>query len=206
MDAVNVLLLAMLFGLKHALDLDHVIAVSNIVSEKRKVRFSALVGAWWGAGHMTTILVIGCAIIYFNLLILKNVEKLLEGFVGVMFIVLGIQAVFSIYKRKSEVAVSKAKSPYMLKSFTVGLLHGLAGSSAVAYVFLSTIEDKSLVFLYLILFGVGTLLSMVLATLIIGLPYSLASNHKRVNTVLACGTGFLSIGFGIFYIYEILMQ
>ncbi|SFD38748.1 sulfite exporter TauE/SafE family protein [Fictibacillus sp. FJAT-27399] len=205
MEFTTILVMALLLGLKHALDPDHIVAVTTIVSEKKKARFSALVGAWWGVGHMTTILVIGSAIIYFNLLISHSVEKLLEGIVGVMIIYLGVKAFYSLSLGKThEHAASREKNRWMLRPLIVGLLHGLAGSTGVAYLFLSTIEDKYMGFLYLLVFGVGTLFSMVLATLLIGMPYSWASDHKKLNLLLTRSTGILSVIFGIYYLCEIL--
>ncbi|MDN4071905.1 cytochrome c biogenesis protein CcdA [Fictibacillus terranigra] len=205
MEFTTVLIMALLLGLKHALDPDHIVAVTTIVSQKKKARFSALVGAWWGVGHMTTIVLIGSAIIYFNLLISHSVEKLLEGIVGAMIIYLGVKASYSLStEKKQEHAADRDKNGWMLRPLIVGLLHGLAGSTGVAYLFLSTIDDKYMGLLYLLVFGAGTLLSMVLATILIGMPYSWASDHKRLNLLLTRSTGILSVIFGIYYLCEIL--
>ncbi|MDM5340172.1 sulfite exporter TauE/SafE family protein [Fictibacillus enclensis] len=205
MELLTILLMAMLLGLKHALDPDHLVAVTTIVSEKKKARFSALVGAWWGVGHMTTILVVGSAIIYFNLFVSHSVEMLLEGVVGVMIIYLGVKAFYTLRaSHKHEHAVSGSGSRWMLRPLIVGLLHGLAGSTGVAYLFLSTIQDKYLGVIYLLVFGAGTLISMVLATLLIGLPYSWSSDHKKINLLLTRFTGVLSVCFGVYYLYKTL--
>ncbi|MGG1572195.1 cytochrome c biogenesis protein CcdA [Fictibacillus sp. NRS-1165] len=205
MEFTTILIMALLLGLKHALDPDHIVAVTTIVSQKKKARFSALVGAWWGVGHMTTIVLIGSAIIYFNLLISHSVEKLLEGIIGAMIIYLGVKAFYSLStEKKQEHTAARDKNGWMLRPLIVGLLHGLAGSTGVAYLFLSTIDDKYMGLLYLLVFGAGTLLSMVLATILIGMPYSWASDHKRLNLLLTRSTGLLSVIFGIYYLCEIL--
>ena len=55
--------LGLVFGLKHATEIDHVVAVSTVVSEHRNVWRSALVGALWGAGHTASLVVVGVIVL-----------------------------------------------------------------------------------------------------------------------------------------------
>lgn len=92
----------------------------------------------------------------------------------------------------------------LLKSFGVGLVHGLAGSAAVALLVLGAIPQPLWATLYLIIFCVGVVLGMVLITTTIGAPFVFASNRMaNVNRVLAIGSGLLSFGFGLFLAYQI---
>ena len=86
----------------------------------------------------------------------------------------------------------------------VGIVHGLAGSAAVALLVLSTIRDPKWAVLYLLIFGVGTIAGMVLITNIIVLPLSIAGNRFAwLNRGLVTGSGIVSLAFGVFICYHI---
>ncbi len=91
-----------------------------------------------------------------------------------------------------------------LRSVGIGLVHGLAGSAAVALLVLSTIRNPYWAVAYLLVFGAGTILGMMAITAAMTLPFALtAGRFARLNRALAFGTGAVSLGFGLFLIYEI---
>ncbi len=91
-----------------------------------------------------------------------------------------------------------------LRAFAVGLVHGLAGSAAIALLVLSAIPEPRWAVAYLILFGIGTMLGMILITTAIGLPYAFAAKRAaRTHRALAVGSGLLSFGFGLLLAYQI---
>ncbi len=91
-----------------------------------------------------------------------------------------------------------------LRSVGIGLVHGLAGSAAVALLVLSTIRNPYWAVAYLLVFGAGTILGMMVITAAMTLPFALtAGRFARLNRALAFGTGAVSLGFGLFLIYEI---
>jgi ABC-type nickel/cobalt efflux system permease component RcnA len=89
MDAstVAVLSLGFVYGLRHALDPDHMVAVSTIVSEHKSVARSSLIGTFWGLGHTASLLVVGMAVLLLKISIPKQVGLWLE--VAVMLVILG---------------------------------------------------------------------------------------------------------------------
>jgi len=90
------------------------------------------------------------------------------------------------------------------RAFGVGLVHGLAGSAAIALLILGAIPDPRWAVIYLIVFGLGTMLGMVLITTAIGLPYAFAARRTaRTHRVIAIGSGLLSFGFGLILAYQI---
>lgn len=92
----------------------------------------------------------------------------------------------------------------LLRPLVVGLVHGLAGSAAVALLVLTTISNPRWAMAYLALFGLGTIVGMMLITLIIAAPMAYAS--RRVTYVerhLRVASGLLSLGFGLFLVYQI---
>jgi ABC-type nickel/cobalt efflux system permease component RcnA len=95
--------LSLVFGLKHATEIDHVVAVSTVVSEHRNVWRAALVGALWGAGHTLSLVVVGVIVLVFRVAIPRSVASWLEFGVAVMIIGLGVLTVMRVLSRRSDV-------------------------------------------------------------------------------------------------------
>ena len=92
----------------------------------------------------------------------------------------------------------------MLRSFGVGLVHGLAGSAAIALLVLGAIPQPLWATLYLGVFCVGTILGMALITTAIGTPFVIAASRMaRFRHGLVVGSGLLSLGFGCCLAYQI---
>jgi hypothetical protein len=97
----------------------------------------------------------------------------------------------------------RARRP-MLRSFGVGLVHGLAGSAAIALLVLSAIPDPLWATLYLAIFCVGTVIGMALITTAIATPFIVVSRRASwIRQTLVTGSGLLSFGFGLFLAYQI---
>lgn len=99
--------LGLVFGLKHATEIDHVIAVSTVVSEHRNIWRSALVGALWGAGHTLSLVVVGLIVLVFRVAIPHSVASWLEFGVALMIIGLGVLTVMRVLRRRSDVHVHR---------------------------------------------------------------------------------------------------
>ncbi len=89
-NLLTVIGVGFLLGIRHATDPDHVIAVSTIVSRQQNIRHAGLIGVLWGVGHTITIVLVGTAIILFNLVIPPRVGLAMELAVGLMLILLGV--------------------------------------------------------------------------------------------------------------------
>src|SRR5262249_9782091 len=90
------------------------------------------------------------------------------------------------------------------RAFGVGLIHGLAGSAAIALLVLGAIPTATLPMLYLAIFGPGTMAGMAIITAAIGLPVSLtAARLGSFNRAMVAGAGLLSLGFGLLMFYQI---
>ena len=106
------LLLGLLFGIQHATDPDHVIAVATIISRTRRFAAGALVGAFWGMGHSVTITAVGIAIVFFNLTVTPRMALALELAVALMLIALGALRIVWAFRDSDAVPVVHLGEPH----------------------------------------------------------------------------------------------
>lgn len=192
---LSVLLLGFLLGMRHATDPDHVVAVTTIVSRQPALRRASVIGALWGIGHTATILLVGGAIIVFRVVIPPRLGLAMEFAVAVMLVLLGALNLTG----RSLSALQSAMRPLF-----VGFVHGLAGSAFVAMLVLTTIPSPVAGVVYLTIFGVGTIAGMILITMAIALPSSLATRRfTSVQRYLRLASGMASIAFGLFLAHQI---
>jgi high-affinity nickel-transport protein len=93
---------------------------------------------------------------------------------------------------------------HALRPVIVGIVHGLAGSAALALLILTTIRDPLWAMVYLLVFGIGTISGMMLITTAIALPFTYtAGRFAKANRYLGTISGLLSLGFGLFLVYQI---
>jgi hypothetical protein len=196
---LTILALGFLLGMRHATDPDHVVAVTTIVSQQRSLARAARTGVLWGVGHTATILLVGGAIIVLKVQLSGIPPRLglsLEFAVAIMLVVLGL---LTLAGGERRVADSTARP------ITVGFVHGLAGSAAVATLpQVALIPDPLWAVGYLAVFGVGTIAGMLLVTVSIAAP-SLLATHRfaGMNRTLRIASGVASIAFGLFLAHRI---
>lgn len=223
-----------LLGMRHATDADHVIAVTTILNRSRRFWDTTLIGALWGLGHTITVVVVGVLIIAFNVVIPPPVGLAMEFVVALMLIGLGILnltgGLRSLTERFTPPAPMHAHDHahggdshghlhghgsnrgllatfgryQLIRPVVVGLVHGLAGSAAVALLVLATIQDTGTALAYLVIFCVGVAAGMAVLTTVIGLPFMLSRTRSvQINRWLTIGSGVLSLAFGLLLAYEI---
>lgn len=230
LGSLGMLGLGLVFGLKHATEVDHIVAVSAIVSEQRKISRAAVVGGLWGAGHTLSLVVVGVIVLGLRIAIPDSVAAWLEFGVALMIISLGVIAIIRTLRSRNNIHVHRhvhdaslhthihfhdlGHEPGLatrhshdvkrigLKPVIVGAMHGLAGSAALTLLVLTQVNSVVLGLLYLAVFGIGSIVGMLLMSGLMGLPFALSS--RRLGKVhygfqmLAAG---LSIAFGLWYAY-----
>lgn len=220
--------LGFVLGVRHAADADHVVAISTIVARNRSVRGAALIGALWGVGHTLTVLLVGGAIILFGWVIPPRIGLSMELSVGAMLIVLGGINVAAVIRRVRADAGAVPGAPdrgperhehapvrwldqklgltgaySYVRPFVVGIVHGMAGSAAIALLVMATIGRSSWSLVYLLVFGLGTVVGMMVITAAISIPFARTGHLRpRVGHGLRMAAGVLSLGFGLLIAYQ----
>jgi ABC-type nickel/cobalt efflux system permease component RcnA len=220
-----ILLVSLLLGLRHASDPDHLAAVTTLIaSEKRsdQARKAGAMGLLWGLGHGTALVFLGLPLVLLNQYLPEVVGKIAEVAIGCIIVLLaarllirwrrglyhahahahdGGEAHRHVHSHASDEAHGHAhhvpkRTP--LSSYGVGLVHGIGGSGGLTLLLISTIADKVQATGALVLFAVGTAVSMALLSTAFGLVIAggpMARNFERVAPVL----GVLSMAFGVWY-------
>lgn len=203
MNLLALLGLGVVLGLRHASDPDHVVAVTTIAARTRRVDHAARLAVIWGLGHTLTLFAVGVGIILFDWVVPARVGLAMEFCVALALVVVGLLNLGRLPQREPGVEGGTGR-PLARRAFVVGLVHGLAGSAAVALLVLSTVRDPRWACGYLLVFGLGTLLGMVLVTTVFALPVATAARRwDGVGGLIRVSTGALSLAFGLWLVYHI---
>jgi len=217
------LLLTIYAGFIHAFEADHLLAVSNIVSQRNNIKSSMKDGIFWGLGHSSTIFLIGLLMIIFKVGISAHSFHYFEALVGVMLITLAIYRLLKFFKNKNitvhvhphshgegahkhlHVHSDGQHSHQHTHSlaYGVGLVHGLAGSGALIVIVLAQIKTPIDGLVYLLIFSMGSVAGMFLAAGLFSVPFSKRiMQAKSLQTVLIVITSSLCFVYGARVIYE----
>lgn len=218
-------------GLRHALDPDHLAAVSTIVSDHKSLRRSSLIGTFWGLGHSASLLGVGLLIILLRVSIPQHVLPWMEAPVAVMLIVLGIGATRRALRERGVEVHSHVhehgNEPHAhvhvhvgeehdhmhrifklgRRPFAVGLVHGFAGSAALVLLVLTQIPSVALGLVYMAVFGIGSIGGMLIMSALISVPFVLtARRFEAINGIIRLCAGLFSLAFGLMIAWELLHQ
>lgn len=192
---LSLLAIGFLLGVRHAVDPDHVVAITTILSGRRSLRSASAVGALWGIGHTAAIIAVGGAMILFKVLIPHRAFLAAEMGVALMLVVLGF---LSLRGERSHVADSNARP------VIVGTMHGLAGTGGVMAVGSPLLADPGWAMLALLLFGAGTIAGMMLVTVMMSLPALYSPGHfQRARGWLRYASAVVSVGFGLLLAHRV---
>lgn len=221
---MTTLLLGFALGIEHALDADHVVAVSTIVSQNRHPLKAALVGIFWGVGHTITLFLVGLAVIIFKLAIPDRLALSAEFLVGIVLVALGTQVIWQSRPRKvhlhlhdhgggmpmhphihsHEEGVRRHRLPHNHKSLLIGIVHGLAGSAALMLLVLGTVRSPVKGAAFILLFGLGSIIGMTLISSLIGLPFAVwPRRFTSLHRIIRSLAGAVSIVLGAIVMYKI---
>ena len=222
---LTILSLGFVLGLRHALDADHLAALSTVLAERPTVQASTAIGFFWGLGHTLMLLCVGTLLLALNLTIPESMANGFEFAVGVMLVALGLSLARRMYKEQWHLHTHEHEGrPHVhahrhhlqsnhahghwsqgsLRPLLIGMAHGLAGSAALMLIVLSTVTGIGQGIGYIVVFGVGSILGMVGVGVILSLPvvYSVTVGPRAYWLMqgLAC---LASIGLGVLMMLRI---
>lgn len=227
LTTLSVLAIGFVLGLQHAVEADHLAAVSTIVSEKRSLISASLVGGMWGLGHTVALFGVGVLVIFLKLQISESSEAKLEAVVGGMLVLLGLNAIRKLFTAEKihahvhehgerehlHIHAHDAERPepshhrFSPRSILIGMVHGLAGSAALMLLVVPVITSPALALAYILVFGVGSIGGMMAMSVLLSLPlYFTAHRFAFLNRGIRGFAGLFSLVLGAFIIYEKLLQ
>jgi high-affinity nickel permease len=228
-STIWILIFGFIIGLKHAVEADHLAAVSTIVAERKNVFSSTIIGGFWGVGHTLSLLIVGALVIFLKLQISEALEARLEAIVGGMLVLLGLNALRKLWQ-KEEIHVHKHEHEgrehlhihahedekreeshhfmrFSPRVIAIGMVHGLAGSAGLMLLIVPTISSPVVALSYILIFGIGSIGGMMIMSLLIGLPLHLtAGKFVALNKSILGLAGIFSLALGSFIIYEKLLM
>ena len=202
-----VVAVAIVLGLRHASDPDHLAAVSTLIATKRDraVRRAGALGLAWGLGHATSLFVFGLPIVLYRAYLPKAVQSGAETAVGVLIVALAIwllvrwrRGLFHVHEHDHDAHHrSRARTPWQAAG--VGIVHGMGGSAGIGILLLSAIPSHALAVAALGLFALFTAISMALLSTGFGLTLMSAPVRRSFHRI-APVLGLASLAFGVWYV------
>jgi len=198
-EAVSLWSLGALFGLRHALEPDHLVAVSTLVTHRPGARTALGIGIAWGAGHTLALLGVASVLAVARGRLSPAVVAAFELGVGLMLVLLGVQSVRRTFTRAPvpELAPTHATAR---RSILIGIAHGLAGSGAVTALIASQFPSVAGRIGYVAVFGIGSMIGMAGMSGLAGASLARASRRPGLAKGLAAAGGVLAIALGIIWV------
>jgi hypothetical protein len=212
--------LGSLLGMRHALEPDHLAAVSTMVSRERGGVKAALLGVCWGLGHTCSLFVVGAGLVLLRAEMPASLSDVFECFVAVMLIGLGLRAIWQAAQQGPEGPRHLHRHGHLVHSHSavpahvhvggwtlarrpliVGAIHGLAGSGALTALVLTTLPTTAARLTYMVLFGLGSTVGMAALSGLFGWPLARFGTHHAVARSITLVVGCLSAGLGVFWGY-----
>jgi ABC-type nickel/cobalt efflux system permease component RcnA len=225
----GVLGLGFLLGMQHALEADHIAAVSSIAARRTDIRDIVKHGLTWGLGHTLTLFVFAAAAILLGHAIPESLARPLETAVGIMLVGLGAHVLWRLWRDRvhfhqhrhddgtkhihvhshANETIPHRESAHLhqhgfrWRSLFVGLMHGMAGSAALLLLAVSQLANPLYGMLYVLLFGIGSMLGMGALSVVIAVPLAVSARWLTwANRGLQGGVGIVTVAIGSMTIYS----
>ncbi|HZR25605.1 MAG TPA: hypothetical protein VFA59_18555 [Vicinamibacterales bacterium] len=214
--------LGSLLGMRHALEPDHLAAVSTLVTDERNSYKAALLGMCWGLGHTASLIAVGALLVVLRAEMPPYAADVFEFFVALMLVGLGLRAIYLSARHGSSgpvhahqhghhVHVHGAAQPHIhigawtlaRRPLLVGAVHGLAGSGALTALVLTTLPTTAARLTYMLLFGLGSSVGMAALSGLLGWPLARASQHRLLARGVPFVVGCVSTALGLFWGYPL---
>jgi hypothetical protein len=228
----GILGLGFLLGMQHALEADHIAAVSSIAARRSHVGDIVKHGLTWGLGHTLTLFVFAGAAILLGHAIPQSLSRPIEGAVGIMLVGLGAQVLWRLWRDRvhfhrhghgdgtvhihahSHAGEATAHAcdahshehGFRWRALLVGLMHGMAGSAALLMLAVSQASSPAVGLGYVALFGIGSMIGMGVLSAIIAVPLAVSARWLTwANRGLQGAVGIVTVALGVTTIVETLL-
>jgi len=225
----GILGLGFLLGMQHALEADHIAAVSSIAARRSQIGDIVKHGLTWGLGHTLTLFVFAGIAILLGRAIPETVAKPIEGAVGIMLIGLGVHVLWRLWRDRVHFhrhghadgtvhfhAHSHAgdtqphartahthEHGFRWRTLLVGLMHGMAGSAALLVLAVTQASSPVAGLGYVALFGIGSMIGMGALSAVIAVPLAVSARFLTVaNRALQGAVGAVTIAIGLVTLVE----
>lgn len=217
--------LGSLLGMRHALEPDHLAAVTSLVSRERSFARAALLGVWWGVGHTLALFLAGAVLVGLRAEMPAAASDVFEFAVSLMLVGLGVRAIAQAARlgangptrihRHGSVVHSHAGVPAHVhigawtlarRPLLVGAIHGLAGSGALTALVLATLPSTAAQLAYVVLFGLGSTVSMAALSGVLGWPLARFGTHHAVGRSVSLLVGCLTTALGVVWGYPAIVR
>jgi hypothetical protein len=215
--------LGSLLGMRHALEPDHLAAVSTLVTGERNSVKAALLGVCWGLGHTFSLIVVGTILVILRAEMPARVADGFELCVALMLIGLGLRAIYlaarqgpfgpsHVHHHGDTVHVHEGTPAHIhigtwtlaRRPLLVGAVHGLAGSGALTALVVATLPSTAARITYMAVFGLGSTLGMAALSGLLGWPLARAGQNRSLARGLSAAVGCVSTVLGLFWGYPLL--
>ncbi len=217
--------LGFVLGLRHALDTDHLAAVSTVLAQRPSFRASGMIGFSWGLGHAAILLLVGAVVLVCRVPVPEPIALAAEFGVGAMLVFLGCMLGLRLARERWHVHRHEHDGTQHLhlhshaltedhghghwwrdsvRPFCIGMAHGLAGSAALLLIVLSSARSVSEGLIYIAVFGAGSILGMMLVGMVVSLPVIWSLNLGRPMFLAVQGLASLgSVAVGLTIMLQI---
>ncbi|NQV99977.1 MAG: urease accessory protein [Rhodospirillales bacterium] len=228
---ISILALGLLIGMQHALEADHVAAVSAIAARQTSARKIISHGAVWGVGHTITLMIVAGFGLFLGLEISGEMSGWLESAVGLVLILLGGHLLFKLIRDRihfhrhrhgnnhehfhahSHAGEKQAheklahdhqhRNKLPVRTLLVGMMHGLAGSAALMVLTAQTVQSPVIGFGYIVLFGIGSVLGMAALSAVIAVPLSYSARALTwANRGIQSAVAVWTLFLGLYVVYQ----
>jgi len=211
--------LGSLLGMRHALEPDHLAAVTTMVSRERSSLRAAWLGLCWGIGHTASLVAVGAVLILLRAEMPTSLTNVFEIAVSVMLVGLGVRAIrlaaqqgpagpLTVHRHGRRVHQRPTGTAHVHigdwtlahRPLLIGMVHGLAGSGALTALVLATLPTTTARVAYLLLFGLGSTISMAAMSGLLGWPLARLGSHqvvaRAVSFIVGVATTLLGVAWG----------
>ncbi len=230
---LGVLGLGFLLGMQHALEADHIAAVSSIAARRASVRDIVKHGLTWGFGHTLTLFAFAGAAILLGHAIPAHMARPIETAVGIMLVGLGLNVLWRLWRDRVHFHAhshgdgqthihihSHTNEPlphvrsahahehgFRWRTLAVGLMHGMAGSAALLVLAVSQVANPIYGLIYVLLFGIGSMVGMGALSTVIAIPLVVSARTLTwANRGLQIVVGVVTIAIGTATIYSMALS